>query len=415
MQPIEDYLDVICAHIRNRDLHTEIRAELRAHLEEIVAELSDEGATMEDAIATALERVGDPVVIGKRMNRVYKPRLDFRLLGLSGLAVALGLFSLALVPGSPGQNSYLFMQVLWVGLGFLGLMGAYHIHYRHLARLELPLYLITLGAVLINFHTPGTRFFWLEGAKITFILSLAGHLAKNKEELKWRSLLAYGVIPCLCVLIPSSSAALLFVFLLIGMVWRAGVPKKQLYGVVGGFFTLGLLYLLNAPDYQLQRIAVFFNPGQDPLGAGYSVIQAKNAISAAGLWGQGLFKGNHLLPEPHTDFIFASLVHQAGWVVGLAVLVVFAFLLMRVFWVISRARGLFPTLVAFGIGTMLLFNIAWNLGMQVGLLPTAGINLPFFSYGGSAMLMNFIAMGLLLNIAKEIQPVLYLDLAGNDS
>ena len=94
---------------------------------------------------------------------------------------------------------------------------------------------------------------------------------------------------------------------------------------------------------------------------------------------------------------------RAGW--GLAVLVVFAFLLMRVFWIISRARGLFPTLVAFGIGTMLLFNIAWNLGMQVGLLPVAGINLPFFSYGGSAMLMNFIAMGLLLNIAKEIQPV----------
>ncbi|MDI9567751.1 MAG: FtsW/RodA/SpoVE family cell cycle protein, partial [Bacillota bacterium] len=166
-----------------------------------------------------------------------------------------------------------------------------------------------------------------------------------------------------------------------------------------------VLYLLNVSPYQMQRIAIFLNPGQDPLGAGYSVIQAKNAISAAGLWGQGLFKGNHLLPEPHTDFIFASLVHQAGWMVGLAVLVVFAFLLMRVFWIISRARGLFPTLVAFGIGTMLLFNIAWNLGMQVGLLPVAGINLPFFSYGGSAMLMNFIAMGLLLNIAKEIQPV----------
>lgn len=406
MQPIEDYLDVICSQIGNRDIHTEIRSELRTHLEEIVAELSDEGAAIEEAIATALERVGDPVDIGKRMNKVYKPRLDFRLLGLLGVAVALGLFSLALVPSySSGGNTFLTRQILWVGLGLLGLVGAYHVNYRWLAKLDLPFYLITLGAVLISLHIPGSKYYWLEVAKITFILSLAGHLAKNKEELKWWSLLAYGLIPCLGVLLPSLSTSLLFVLLFLAMLWQAGVAKKHLYGVGGSFFVLGVLYLLNVSPYQMQRIAIFLNPGQDPLGAGYSVIQAKNAISAAGLWGQGLFKGNHLLPEPHTDFIFASLVHQAGWMVGLAVLVVFAFLLMRVFWIISRARGLFPTLVAFGIGTMLLFNIAWNLGMQVGLLPVVGINLPFFSYGGSAMLMNFIAMGLLLNIAKEIQPV----------
>ena len=134
-------------------------------------------------------RVGDPVDIGKRMNKVYKPRLDFRLLGLLGVAVALGLFSLALVPSySSGGNTFLTRQIVWVGLGLLGLVGAYHVNYRWLAKLDLPFYLITLGAVLISLHIPGSKYYWLKWPR-----SLLSFLGRSSGKRIRKSLVVVSI------------------------------------------------------------------------------------------------------------------------------------------------------------------------------------------------------------------------------
>lgn len=407
MSRTEDYLDRVCAQIGNDALHTEIRAELRAHLEEIVAELERDGLEPADAVAAALNRLGDPAVVGKELHKAHKPRLNLRLVGITLLLVGMGLFSLALATHNVSHNYFWGKQVLWVIVGMVCLTAAYFIDYQWLASLRLPLYYVTLGAVLLNILLfRYGRYYRLDGslmevAKITFILSFAGPLAKQKGSLHWRSILCYGIIPVLAFSGNSKSTALLLVLVFLAMLRRAGLKGKRLLIIAAGFVFICFLYLLKAPAYQLARLRVFLAPGRDSLGAGYIIIQSKKAITSAGLWGKGLFTFNNLLPEQHTNFIYSSLVQQAGWVAGLVVLVVFIVLLYNIFRILPGIKDDFTALVTFGIGALLALNIFGSVGMQVGLLPAMGIGLPFFSYGGAAVITNFVALGLVLNAAKE--------------
>ncbi len=407
MSRTEDYLDRVCAQIGNDALHTEIRAELRAHLGEIVAELEKDGIEPAEAVAGALDRLGDPTVVGKELHKAHKPRLNLNLLGITLLLVGMGLLSLAMATHNLPPNTYLNQQILWVIMGMACLAASYFIDYQRLASLRLPLYYVTLGAVLFNILLfRYGRYYRLDGsfmevAKITFILSFAGTLAKKKEDPRLESIFSYGAIPALAWWGNNKPAALLLALVFFAMLWRAGLKGKRLLKIAAGFVSLCLLYLFKAPAYQLARLGVFLAPGRDSLGAGYIIVQSKKAIVSAGLWGKGLFTYNNLLPEQHTNFIYSSLVQQAGWAVGLLVLVVFIALLYNIFRLLPGIKDDFPVLVTFGIGAMLALNIFGSLGMQVGLLPTMGIGLPFFSYGGSAVITNFIALGLVLNAAKE--------------
>lgn len=407
MSRTEDYLDRVCAQIRNDALHAEIRAELRAHLEETIAELERDGVAPADAVAGAFERLGDPAVVGKGLHKAHKPRLNLNLLGSTLLLVGMGLFSLAMAAYNLPPNTYLNQQILWIIMGMTCLAALYFVDYRRLAGWGWPLYYLTLGAVLLNlFFSQHGRYYRLDGflmesAKIMFILSFAGTLAKQKKSPQLGSILFYGAIPALALWGNNKPAALLLALVFFAMLWRVGLKGKRLLKMMAGFVSVCLVCLLKAPAYQLARLLVFLAPGRDSLGAGYIIVQSKKAIVSAGLWGKGLFTYNNLLPEQHTNFIYSSLVQQAGWAVGLVVLVVFIALLYNIFRLLPGIKDDFPALVTFGTGTMLALNIFGSVGMQVGLLPTMGIGLPFFSYGGSAVIANFVALGLVLNAAKE--------------
>jgi rod shape determining protein RodA len=157
-------------------------------------------------------------------------------------------------------------------------------------------------------------------------------------------------------------------------------------------------------EYQKDRLSVFINPDHDPLGAGYHLIQSRIAIGAGEIWGWGLFKGPmtqlNFVPEQHTDFIFSAVGEEFGFVGCLVVLFVFCLICFRLLHVAQTAKDNFGSLLAIGVLSMIVFQLIVNIGMTVGLAPVAGIPLPWMSYGRSAMLTNFIALGIVESVAN---------------
>lgn len=167
-----------------------------------------------------------------------------------------------------------------------------------------------------------------------------------------------------------------------------------------------LLWELLKP-YQKQRLTMFLNPDQDPLGGGYHLIQSRIAIGAGEVWGRGLHKGTqtqlNFIPEQHTDFIFTAIGEELGFVGCILVLLAFWIVCFRLVIIAQNAKESFGSLLAIGVLSMIVFQVVVNIGMTIGLSPVTGIPLPWLSYGNSALLMNFIAIGLVQSVANYRQ------------
>jgi rod shape determining protein RodA len=157
--------------------------------------------------------------------------------------------------------------------------------------------------------------------------------------------------------------------------------------------------------HQRDRLTLFLDPGQDPLGGGYHLLQSTVGIGSGQLWGTGLMQGSltklRFIPEQHTDFIFSALGEETGFIGSVLVVAGFVLLMWRLLQIAGRARSDYESLVVVGIGAMLMFQVVVNINMTIGLGPITGIPLPFLSYGRSAMLMNFMALGLCASVARR--------------
>jgi rod shape determining protein RodA len=154
--------------------------------------------------------------------------------------------------------------------------------------------------------------------------------------------------------------------------------------------------------YQQARINSFIDPGSDPKGAGYQILQSKIAVGSGGLWGKGTNKGTQtqgdFLPIPYTDFIFAAFCEEHGFIGGIGVLLLYFLILTRLIQNAQQASDVPGTFIIMGVVAVILFQILVNIGMVVGLMPVTGIPLPLMSYGGSSILFTFLALGIVMNI-----------------
>jgi rod shape determining protein RodA len=158
-------------------------------------------------------------------------------------------------------------------------------------------------------------------------------------------------------------------------------------------------------DYQRDRLVLFLDPAKDPLGGGYHLLQSTVGIGSGGLFGMGILQGQltklRFIPEQHTDFIFSALGEETGFLGTILVVLGFALLMGRLLQVAGQSRSDFESLVVIGVATMLMFQVVVNIFMTIGLGPVTGIPLPFMSYGRSAMVVNFLALGLCLSVSRR--------------
>ncbi|RFA37769.1 stage V sporulation protein E [Virgibacillus dokdonensis] len=247
-----------------------------------------------------------------------------------------------------------------------------------------------------------------EFMKLGLIIFLASHLAKYQ---KYITSLKKGFLPSilliftafgLIMLQPDLGTGMVLVLTCMVMVFTAGARLSHFFGL-GALGLVGFVGLIASAPYRISRITAFLNPWEDPLGDGFQIIQSLYAIGPGGLLGLGF--GNSLqkyfyLPEPQTDFIFAILGEELGFIGGTVVILLFLLLFWRGIKISLEAPDSFARLLALGIVSMLAIQAMINISVVIGLIPVTGITLPFLSYGGSSLTLILCSAGILLNISK---------------
>lgn len=316
-------------------------------------------------------------------------------------------------------------QGIWMATGFCIMMGSVVIDFRELDKLNLFIYAICVGllvAIYLFGHLGGGSRRWLvigfirmqpsELMKIALIISLASVYSGSVsfEGLGFQNLIKPAIL-CLIpfgliVNQPDLGTGLLLLLIAGSITLFVKVEKKVFFTLAGiGIPIVPLVWFIGLKSYQKDRILTFLDPERDPLGAGYHIIQSKIAIGSGMLTGKGFLKGTQnalsFLPEQHTDFILSVLAEEWG-LTGCAVLLILYFILL--FWGLNIAyscRNMFGSILAFGITTMIFWQIFINIGMVMGLMPVVGVPLPLVSYGGSSVVTNMVGFGILLNISMR--------------
>jgi rod shape determining protein RodA len=358
-------------------------------------------------------------------------RLDWILIGSVGALVGYGLWAVAGITrhdiaGDPGY--YLSRQSVYVVIGVLGLLVATLVDpevYRPRWRVIFGGTAFLIAIVLLAGPIRGSKR-WLdlgffrfqpsEFGKVLFVLALAGFLAERSRRLNEvrTTLTALGLasIPIFLVFLqPDFGSALVYCAAVGAVLFVAGTPWTHIAAIAAGAVALAVLVLGVLPaagvpilkGYQQERLTSFLNPDQDPGGTTYNITQSKNAIGAGQLRGRGVDNATqttlNFLPEHHTDFVFASLAEERGFVGASLLLMLYLLVVWRGLRIVTLAREPFSAIVAGGLVFALLFQIFVNVGMTMGIAPITGIPLPFVSVGGSSMIANLIAIGILLSIS----------------
>jgi rod shape determining protein RodA len=346
-------------------------------------------------------------------------RLDWTLLlGVAGLVVY-GLWAIG------GLTEHDQRQGVYAAIGAVGLVACLFIDPDFYRRHRQPLYVLLLAILLLVIATAPVirgsqrwldigsfRFQPSEFGKLMLVLALAGFIAdRGKRIAEGRTVLAavgLAAVPLLLVFEqPDIGSSLVYGAALAGVLFIAGTRWLHLGALLAVAVALGTFVLWLGPavgvelleDYQRERLTAFTNPSEDPGGAAYNVNQSILAVGAGGLDGRGVSGATQTnldyLPEDATDFAFASLAEQRGFFGGAIILALYLLVIWRALKIITVARDPFSAIVAGGIAVALFVQIAINVGMTVGMAPVTGIPLPFVSVGGSSMITNLLAIGIL--------------------
>jgi rod shape determining protein RodA len=343
--------------------------------------------------------------------------------GLAFAALLLAAVGLATVHSASSELAvdYLPRQAIWVGIGLVLLLAAMSIDYRVLLDLSLTLYvfsLVLLALVLVLGDVRGGARSWFvvgpwqfqpsELAKLATTLFVARFLSEiDQPVLTLRQIATVvGIVaaPMLLIVVePDMGGAAMFVPLLAGMLLIAGVKLRYLLiaAVVATSVGFGL-WTFGMQEYQRERVITFLQPERDPLGSGYHIHQSKIAVGSGQLVGKGYMQGTQsqlrFLPARHTDFILAVLAEEWGFLGVATVLGLFVLYIRSGARIAMRARDRSGILVVVGLLSVFCFHVLYNSAMVIGFLPITGIPLPFLSYGGTFMLYNFTATGIILGV-----------------
>ncbi len=339
---------------------------------------------------------------------------------------ALMVFSASAVMASERYgHSYYFLlrQGVWVAVGLAGMVLVMNLDYHDLRSPEwvfpaLALQLILLAAVLFAdrshhahrwFHAGSVSFEPSELTKIVLIIFLAYFLDTRKGEVNdvrhtlLPIVLVVGASLVLVLKEPDLGTTLAIALVVAAMLFVAGLRWYCFAGALLAAVPALYLLIFRVP-YRRIRFLTFLDPYKDPLGTGFQILQSYIAVGTGGIGGVGFMEGKQklfYLPEPQTDFIFAVISEEWGLLGAVAVLALFAVILWRGLRAAARCSNQFGRLLAIGVTVMLVGQALVNISVVIGLLPTKGIPLPFVSYGGSSLLMNLLAVGILLNISQH--------------
>jgi len=361
------------------------------------------------------------------MDRNADTMVLFIVLALVGLGITMVYSASCILALEKFGNQYYFFQhqallaIAGVVLMFAVMKIPYSVYYT-LAYpiLGIGLALLTLLYVPGFGHTVAGATRWLqlgsfvfqpsEVVKLTVVIFMSYSLSKKQEKIKTFSI---GFLPNIFIALvalflimkePDFGTSILLLVIVLMMMFVAGTKVRYIFLTMLGSLPIFYLLIIRA-DYRLARILVFLNPWSDPQHAGFQITQSFIAFGSGGLWGLGLGEGRQklfFLPAPHTDFIYAVIGEELGFLGTALVLALFLTLVRRGIKIAWKTLDPFGCLLAIGITAMLGIQALVNMGVALGLLPTKGLPMPFVSYGGTSLIISFIAAGILLNISTTV-------------
>ena len=366
--------------------------------------------------------------------RLLRGKMDFSILLMISVLCAFGLvmvFSASYYYAQhySGANHdsfyYLKRQILYLAMGYPVMLLVSLIDYRIIEKLRslfMAISIVLLIAVLLwgRDLNGGKRWLVIAGisiqpselAKFGLMIFMCSYMSRHRNEMSsFRygmipMLIAIGVIAGLVMLQPNMSMAVIIGFIGVVLLYLGGCDIKQLL-ILGAIAVVGFFVLASMADYRMDRLRSFGNPESDPQGTGYQLLQSYYAIGSGGLFGKGLNNSYQKLlymTYGESDFIFAILCEEFGFIGGLVVIGMYAWIVFRGLVVSMRYRNRFGSLLAAGISIVFGFQVFVNIGVVTGLLPTTGQALPFISAGGTSLLVFLAAMGLLLSISRDTNP-----------
>jgi rod shape determining protein RodA len=359
--------------------------------------------------------------VRERVWRAFDWQLLVYVVLIVGFGVVMGYSASYNEAGQPtGAISQTVKTLIWIAIGFTIFFVAASIDYHWLSTFPVPIYLVVLGLLTItlaigeslngatlSISVAGLDFQFSEVSKVLMIVVLASWLSGRREKIgRLSTIIGAGLlmgIPTLLVFRqPDLGTALVFVAILVGMLFMSGASIGWMALMTGGVVGLAPLAIGALAPYQRDRLFCFLNPYADPQGACYQLVQALNAVGSGGWFGQGLTAGRQnqlgFLPVQTTDFIFTVVAEELGLVGSLLVIGLFGLLVWRILVIGWGARDALGSMVAYGLASMILFQVLVNVGMVIGIMPVTGIPLPFITYGGSSMISLLFGLGILQSV-----------------
>ncbi len=416
---IQYYISEVCKQIRFRDVHQDVKLELETHIQEILEEHLAQGSSEEEAVEKAIVQMGNADIIGKQLNKIHKPKPEWSILLFSFLFINIGLLGMYFIQ-SQGLLAYdiqIFEKsLLFSFMGIISIIGFYFFDYRKFEKYSKHIYLGTLlfliFTILWGNQVNGSRSWLSFGpfnvnfvavSPLLFIIALAGIINKLDWENNLQRLqgLALFAVPLILILkAPSISTGAIYSIACIVIMIVSGAKLKKLFLILGTFMTLLILSTITEP-HRLDRILKFLNPAADPLGSGYLNIQLSKIIFDSGLWGQGLTFNHQVLPEIHTDFIFAFITYTFGWIASLLLITFVIMFLVRIAGIARQVKINYAKLLISGFVSILTVQFLWNISMNLGLAPISDLGLPFISFGGSQLIINAATVGIISSIYRR--------------
>ena len=351
----------------------------------------------------------------------------FFAIGIAVL-VAFGFSAIFSIELSRGlENVFLEKQAIALGIGVVASVGIATMNYHMMQYAARGLYgfgMFLLVAVLIFgrtlngstgwFVVGGFAFQPVEFMKVALVIMLAYYFSQRaKRQCSWRDIVVSGGLVAapvgLLMLQPDLGGAALLIGTWAIFVLFAGIRWSQIAGIVLAVSCVAIVGWFGVfEDYQKNRVLTFLDPSRDPLATGYNVIQAKIAIGSGGVWGRGLGDGSQsqlrFLPESQTDFVFAVIAEELGFVGVCLLFLAFIVVFWRMIAIARRAHDTFGAYICIGACSVILTEVIVHVGANVSLMPATGVALPFVSYGGSSLLLSFVFFGMVQSVAVRLHP-----------
>lgn len=407
------FLSEVTTHIRSKEAKRFVTSELEFHLNQVKKEWIGKGMSEAEAEEKAVSQMGSPTRLGHEMNKLHKPRIDWWLISLLAITMALSFLPLITL-GDELSNGYLVMKAIHVLLGVMIVAAMMFIDYRKFENKGWVFYSIGVLFLLLLITIPNTIIngvpyfmigpFQIESYYALPFLFLGWASIFNNPKIKlWQYFILFALPLMLFLAVPNMAVSFIYIVMVFVMMWWSAMSRKvatiiTITSVVGAV-TFGIFAWSTVQEYQFARILGFLKPEKYPSTWGYTYLQLKERLASAGWFGSAVkSKG---LPFEHTDYAFVNLTYHYGYLFAIGLFVILSLFAARIVMISFQINSRFANLLLVGGVTLFLVQFIYNIGMLIGLLPLTSMSLPFISYGFIPMVFNSFIMGVVLSVYRR--------------